>query len=307
MITVVSGENRFLVQQHMRRTVDPFIAEHGDLAVERIDANEASYDDIRAAVESLPFLVSKKLVIVNNLSQNKEAAEKFDELKELASDTTDLFIVEAKLDKRGAYYKKLKKQKEFTEYAELDESSLSAWLVDMAHQLNGSISRSDASYLVQRVGANQLRLSNEVKKLIQYNVHITKSSIDDLTVENPGTTIFNLIDSIFSGNMQQALRIYDEQRKLRIEPQAIHGMLVWQMHTVAIISAAPKNTPAQTIASQSGISPFVVQKSQRIAAKMSRSAILQFLQLLRDIDYRSKRSALDYDEALRFAIVSLAK
>lgn len=306
MIIALCGTNTFQVSQHATKLTTEFIAEHGDLALERLNAPEVEYEKILGAIESLPFLATKKMVVIHDLSQNKQAAESLEHLQERASDTTDVVVVEAKLDKRSAYYKQLKKITDFHEYNDLDEAQLATWLVGQAKAASASINSADARYLVQRAGTDQLRLNNELAKMAQYNPTITRKTIDLLTSENPTTTIFNLIDSIFSGNTKKALEIYDEQRRLRVEPQAIHAMLVWQMHVVAVAAAAPKEVSSATIAKDAGISPFVVQKSQRIAQKMERPKIRECIALLRDIDYRSKREPINYDEALKYLIVSLA-
>ncbi|MGI9027799.1 MAG: DNA polymerase III subunit delta, partial [Candidatus Saccharimonadales bacterium] len=280
MISVLSGPNAFQLRNNVQKITQDFVAEHGDLALEKLDAPEVTYNQILGAIESLPFLASKKMVVVEDLSLNKEASEQVEKLVERAGESTDLIIVESKLDKRSVYYKQLKKMPGFHEYNELEEHQLAEWLTAEATAMNAKLARTDAQYLVQRVGANQLRLSRELEKLIQYDPAVTKKTIDLLTEENPSSTIFNLIDSVFSGNLTQALRIYDEQRMQRIEPQAIHGMLVWQMHAVAIAAAAPSSANHAQIARDSGISPFVIQKSQRIARNMGRAKIREFTTLL---------------------------
>lgn len=306
MTVAITGTNSFLAKAEAKALVDDFVKINGDLALERLDATEVTEQVIFAAIESMPFLASKKMVVVQDLSANQAASEALEQIIEGAGDSTELLILEGKLDKRSAYYKQLKKLTDFREFNELDESQLGEWLTGEAKRLGAKLSRSDAQYLVQRVGANQMMLSHEIEKLAQYNPEINRHSIDELTIENPSSTVFNLIDSAFTGNLAQALQIYDEQRRQRVEPQAIHGLLVWQMHNVSITAAAPPSMSSSDIAKQSGISPFVAQKSQRIAHGMGRRKIIEFMQLLRDIDYRSKHETLDYDEALRYAIVKLA-
>ncbi len=306
MTIALAGVNSFQRNEELRKLVDAFVHEHGDLALEKLDADEAEYNQILGAIESLPFLATKKMVVLYDLSFNKEATEQLEHLIERAGDSTDLIIVESKVDKRSVYYKQLKKITDFHEYTEMDEPQLTSWLVAEAEQANAKLSRQDASYLVQRAGINQMLLSHELHKLVQYDPIVTKKSIDLLTAENPSSTIFNLIDSVFSGNLNQALRIYDEQRQQKVEPQAIHGMLVWQMHAVAIAVSAPSSVNSAQIAKDSSMSPFVIQKSQRIARSMGRAKIIKFMKLLRDIDYRGKHEVFDYDEALRYAIISLA-
>jgi DNA polymerase-3 subunit delta len=307
MVRVLTGTNWFGVKARLDELTGTFVKEHGDLALERLDANEASYEQIVGAIESLPFLASKKLVIVQELSANKQAAESFEALLERLPDITDLIIVESKVDKRSVYYKTLKKSTEFEEFNQLDEYQIAEWLVSQASNQQAELSKNDARYLVERAGNDQTKLAGELDKLIAFSPKISRSNIDLLVDSSPSSTIFNLIDSMFSGDLSSAISLYKEQRSQRIEPQAIHAMLVWQMHTVALVSAAPKEDSAQKIAASSGMNPFVVQKSQRIAGKMDRTKIMEFIGLLRDIDYRSKRETLDYDEALKFALVSLTR
>lgn len=300
MVIAVGGNNSFQVKAHTDVLIKEFVKEHGDLALEKLDAEEVTYEQILGAVESLPFLASKKMVVVSEMAANKQAAEAVDAIIQRSGDTTDVILVEfKKYDKRSNYYKQLKKLADLHEYNDMDEAQLADWLVG---ESDGKLTKSDARYLVQRAGTDQLKLSHELQKLIQYG-EINKKSIDLLVDENPSSTIFNLIDSVFSGNLKQALQIYDDQRKQRVEPQAIHGMLVWQMHAVAVVSAAPGDAQ---VAKEAGLSPFVVQKAQRIARQMGRAKIIEFMKLLRDIDYRGKHEIFDYDEALRYAIVTLA-
>jgi DNA polymerase III delta subunit len=203
------------------------------------------------------------------------------------------------------YYKNLKKIEGFEEFKDPDPSNLHGWLMSQAKMLGANISHVDATYLIDRVGANQTLLAHEVEKLAQYDLRISRANIDLLTEQTPSSTVFNLIDSAFSGNLALALKLYDEQRAQKVEPQAVHGMLVWQMNIVAVCATAG-NKNSHEIATETKLNPYVVGKSQNIARRMGREKISEFLKLLRDIDYASKHKTYDYDQAMRYAIVSLA-
>ncbi len=305
MVVVLAGVNWFALKSELDRIVEEFTSAHSKLALEKIDCSEVEYNQVIGAIESLPFLTNRKMVVLYDLSKNPDAVEKLPEIIERSDDTTDVVIVEGKLDKRSVYYKSLKKLKGFHEFNELDEAKAVQWLEEQVKKESGTITRSDAQYFVQRIGLNQAMLSTELTKVLDYNSVITRDTINLLTSESPISTVFNLIDSAFSGNLAQAMRIYNEQRAQKVEPQAIHGMLVWQMHVVAMCVVAG-NKPARELASEAKLNPFVVEKSQRIARKMGRVKIESFLSLLRDIDYKSKHQTYDYDEALRYAISTLA-
>ena len=306
MTIALAGSNWYGIKSHSDELISEFVKKYGDISLEKIDAAETEFAEILSAVESLPFLVAKKMVVIKDLSANKTAAENLEQIINGAGEETELLIVEPAVDKRTSYYKQLKNLTTFHEYSELNEEDLAKWLVSEAKIRSAHLTMPDARFIVQRAGTDQLKLSHELDKLAQYDSKITKAAIEKLVDEVPASTVFNLIDSVFAGNLAKALKIYDDQRKLRVEPQAIHGLLVWQMHAVNLACTAPPGVSSSELAKESGISPFVMQKSVRIAQQMGRQKVSDFMQLLRDIDFRAKRQTFDYDEALRFAIISLA-
>ncbi|MDB5170944.1 MAG: polymerase subunit delta [Candidatus Saccharibacteria bacterium] len=305
MIRTFTGENSFELQRELRAVTDAFVAEQGDLALERIDGQEASFDRIQEAVTSLPFLASKKLVLLRAPSANKQFVEKFESLLADIPETTDLIIVEPKLDKRLSYYKFLKKQTDFYDFPPMDANSLSRWLVDTAKQQGGLISVSDAHYLVERVGASQQLVSSDLEKLLLYDANVTRKTIDLLTEATPQSTIFQLLESAFAGNDKRALELYAEQRALKVEPQQIIAMLAWQLHVLAIIKAAGDRS-ADVVAKEAKLNPYVVRKSQGIARKITIAELKTLVSDLLTIDARSKRTALDLDEALQHYLLKLA-
>src|SRR3990167_3741447 len=125
MITILSGENSFVLGSELRRIVAAFVAEYGDMALEKFDGQESEFSSMQAALQSLPFLVDKKIVGLRQPSANKQFVEQAEVLLKEVSDDVDVVIVETKLDKRTAYYKLLKKQKGFAVYEQLDTPQLS--------------------------------------------------------------------------------------------------------------------------------------------------------------------------------------
>ena len=293
-----------MLAQDLHRLVDAFVEVHGELALERIDGQEAEMSRIREALTSLPFLASKKMVVLRAPSANKQFVEQAENLLPVVADATDLIIVEPKLDKRSAYYKLLKKSTELTEYNPLDANGLAAWLIRTAKQQGGSLQSNDARYLIDRVGLDQQMLFSELQKLLLHNATITKASIDLLTDRAPQSTIFQLLEAAFAGNAPRALELYTEQRALKVEAPQIIAMLAWQLHILALVKAATNRSTDQ-IAADAKLSPYVVQKSATIARYLSLSRLRQLVAELLDIDTKSKRTNLDVDDALQLYILKL--
>lgn len=305
MIITLTGENAFGLQRELERIIAAFVAEQGDLALERLDGEEVDLNRIREALTSLPFLASKKLVVLKRASANKGFVEEAEKLLAEVPETTDLLIVEPKLDKRTAYYKLLKKATDFREYKELDAVGLAKWLAGEAKAQGGELAQRDAQFLVDRIGLNQQLLSNELEKLLLYDKRVTRESIELLTEATPQSTIFELLEAAFAGNTKRALELYAEQRALKVEPPQIVAMLAWQLHVLALIKAGGSRSP-DSIASEAKLSPYVVKKSAGIARKLTLAELKSLVQNLLDIDVRSKREALDADEALQNYLMSLS-
>ena len=304
MITTLTGENSFAWQRVLRGQVDKFVAEFGDLALQRIDGEEAEFSVVQEALTSLPFLSNKKLVVLRSPSKNKEFAESVEQILANVGETTDVIIIESKLDKRLSYYKYLKSKTDFKEFNELDINGLSTWLTTRAKELGGSISSSDARYIGERVGLNQQLLGNELEKLILHNPAVTRQTIDLMTDETPQSTIFHLLESAFSGNSRKAMKLYQEQRALRVEPQQIVAMIAWQLHVLAILKSAGDRS-IDEIAKDSKLNPYVLRKSQTIADDLSLKELEALIEQLLDIDNKSKSTNIDIDEALKNYLLRL--
>ena len=305
MIQTLTGANTFLLKRELDVAVAAFVMAHGDLALERIDGQEAELAKIQEAITSLPFLSNKKMVVLRAPSANKAFTEKVAQLLGDVPETTDVIIVEPKVDKRSSYYKYLKSKTTFQEFNDLDQYALASWLVATANGLGGTINSKDANYLVERVGANQQTLGNELEKLLLYAPTITRQTIDSLTEAAPQSTIFQLLEAVFAGNLHRAFELYSEQRALKVEPAQIIAMIAWQLHVLVIIKTAGQRS-ADEIAREAKISPYVIRKSQEIARRLTLVKLKALISDLLIIDTRMKREALDADEALQHYLLKLS-
>jgi DNA polymerase III delta subunit len=189
-------------------------------------------------------------------------------------------------------------------FEDLDSSQLANWIEQTTKQEGGSIKNIDARYLIDFAGSNQLKLSNEILKLISYNPEISRANIDELVEPIPQTTIFQLLDVAFSGKSKEILRIYDEQKRQKVSPQQVIAMLTWQIHILAMIKAAG-NASSSEIASKTKTSPYVVSKSMTLARNMTMSDIRKLTEDLLELDIKLKNQTIDADDALMQLLLSI--
>lgn len=301
----LSGPNDFLRQAALGEMRDAFVREHTDMALEQLDGEEAAPARMAEAMQSLPFLTARKLVILREPGKQKTFAEHIETTLKTLPETTDLIIIEPKPDKRTAYYKTLKKHTDFKEFNELDAGGLARWLVAQAKAAGATLSAPDAGFLVERVGINQQLLKNELDKLLLDGPNMTRQTIQDLVEPMPQSTIFELIDAAFKGQTAHALALYEEQRALKVEPQAIIALLAWQLHVLAVVKAAGDRTP-DDIAKTAKLNPYVVRKTSGLARGLSLERIKTMVSDLLTLDIKTKTTAIDADEATKLFILNLA-
>jgi DNA polymerase III delta subunit len=183
---------------------------------------------------------------------------------------------------------------------------LARFASDQAKAFGSQLSTAYARYLVERVGLNQQIVASEVEKLSLLGGTINRARIDAMTEPTPQSTIFQLIDAAMSGRADRALKLYDEQRSLKVEPQQILAMLAWQLHAMALVKAAGDRGPDR-VAKEAGLSPYVASKTAALVRGLTLGHLVRLVDELVRTDIRSKREALDLDAALKNFIIKLAQ
>lgn len=304
MIVVLTGSNDFTRKAELDRLVDVFTHEHGDFGLEWINAADIEFGRLLESVSSLPFLAARRMIVLEGIGANKDIADNADRLLDAVADTTDLIINERKFDKRLSLYKTLKKRADFREYVELDERGLTAWLADEAKTRGGELGRSDALYLVARAGLDQMGLSNELDKLLAFDPKITRSSIDMLTEPLPQGSVFDLLDAAFAGNRKKTMELYQDQRRQQVEPQAIMGMIAWQVHVLAVVKFNEKDG-AESIAAQAKLNPYVVRKTMNLTRGLSQKEVKDLVSRALALDVRLKSEMIDADDAVQHFLLTI--
>ena len=303
MIVAFIGDNSHAREQAAKEFIDSFAGLHGAIAIDKFAGEDINLAILKEAISTLPFLSARRLVVVRDLGSNKELVENFADINKSVADTTDLIIIESHLDSRNKYQSNLKAVAEIREFIHLQGSELTNWVIEQTKKLGGQISHEVANALISRVGANHQLLVNELTKLVLYQPEITLETISLLTVRSPQSSIFAMLDAAFDGKTAKALQLYAEQRALGMEPAAILAMIIWQLHILNIVKAA-NAMPANEIASQAKLSPFVVRKNMNVAKQITNQKLEQLLDLTIETDKMLKSTSVNADDALQTLITA---
>lgn len=307
MIYLYYGENTQERDVAIKKVLQEFIAVNGDMAVDVIDTESADLATIIDSVTTVPFLSPKRLVVLRYLSANKDAAAAVDMVLDRVADTTDVLFIEARLDARSVYAKTLKKRlTEVQSFDSVEGPMLQDWVMNSAKQLNGSINAASAQLLIDRVGSNQQLLHNELSKLVLVSADITDETIKEMTHISPHSSVFAMLDSIMQGSVSEASRLYYEQRVQGMEPQAILGMIAWQLHILAMIVVS-KDQSVDSIATTTKLNPFVIRKNKAIAKNISRVQMVHLLDAAIESDMRIKTGKSRPDQEVHVLLLTLAE
>jgi len=276
-----------------------FEKKHGELNISILDGAQVPPGEIISAVNSVPFLGEKRLVIVKNfLSQGD--AENHKPLTELLKDIPDftvlIFSEFGAVDRRLSLYKKLKKEATIEEFAALEGTKLTNWIAGYVTKHGGSI-RHDASLLLaQQTEGNLYRLENELRKLVGYTNgerEIGLREVELLVKTSFSTSIFKLTDSIGQKNQRLALKTLHE---LIDSGDELHGILYMIMRQFRIITGVKdlvdRGLRQDEITSELKEHPYVVKNTMGQARNFSMTQLKRAYKLLREIDTRLKTGGI---------------
>lgn len=306
MIRFLYGENDYAVDAAVRTARQAYLAEYDSFGLEVLDGEEVGYALVDAALNQLPFLVSKKLVIVRHIFAHKELVEKLQGSLENVPDEIDVLLVDAKPDKRTKLYKYLDKTCPKEVFNPLDMPQLIKWVKDTAVSQNVVLSDALARSLVERSGADQYRLFHDIEVLALQPQPITPSMLQELVQPTLSSTIFELLEAAFAHKLERALQIYNELLTQKVDPHEIVPMIGWQLHIYALIKSAG-DRPAAEIARLGKVHPFVVSKSTSIARAMTLVQLKKLVEATLNADLALKTSRGNPHDVGRVLILELSQ
>jgi DNA polymerase III delta subunit len=295
MVVVLTGKNSYLLQKNLQDTTQLFTDEFGD-SVERFDGSElTSADGVLDAVRSISFLEPRKLVIVRDFAQCKDLIEKIESVISQTADSTDLLLVDPKLDKRTSAYTFIKKNSELRTFDDIAPYELQRWLVDESKSIGLELPGDLAKFLVDRVGPNQQLLSSELEKLSLQTAPVTKTIIEELVEPTPQSKVFDMLEALFTGKPQRAQELYLDQRAQGEEPQKLLAMITWQLQQLTLAVFAPSKSVDKLVSA--GMSPYSAQKALQMAKHITPTDLKFYITELAEIDASAKTNA-DIESAL---------
>jgi DNA polymerase III subunit delta len=300
MITLLTGENGFENERALKALASSF-----DGTVERIDGSELDIKQLPDLLMGVSLFASKRLVVIKNLSENKNLWSQFGDWMARVSPDIHLVLVEPKPDKRTKTYKDLQKAADVREsklWTERDAGVAEQWVAAEAKRMGFELDKKCAQFLVRRVGVDQWLLSQALHKLSVAET-VSVETIEDIIEPNPTENVFMLFESALKGD---ALKIKKMLAILETTEDAYRllGLLSGQAVQFAVLALSDK--PSAEVAKDMGVHPYAMSKLAPAAKKLGRTGAKRIVAAFSEADEAVKSSAVDPWLLIERALIKVA-
>lgn len=262
MLYVLCGENEFDKRQKLAALIA------GGAVPECYDGEQLDAASLRDIIQGQSLFTLERTVIISRLSDNSAL---WAELPEIAvSGSTEVVLLESKLDKRTKTYKWLRKNAEIYEFTLLNERQkprLAKWCVNEARKRGYTLSVVQAEILIDRLGYDQLRLSNFIEQL-SFAGEITDDLLDKLAPLAKSESAFELFTAVLSGSSGRIHEIISYLEAEGGTESAYQTMGLLASQAVNLNALVLSGNDTASVAADFSTNPYVLQKLSSYANKI---------------------------------------
>jgi DNA polymerase III subunit delta len=314
------GNDEFAISRRLKDFESDFTdPTSADMNTALLDARSMSENDFNNAVNAMPFLARRRLVLLANPSSkynNPSVRKKFFEYIEKMQDTTRLVLYESVEPKEADKHWLVK-------WAEKNDTliqvkafmlprlkDMTGWIVNEAKNQRGQIEPRAAEMLKEMVGVDTRQAGMEISKLLAYvnwARPINSQDVETVCIVTSQQSVFDFVDALANGNGKSAQHLL--HRLLESEDEfSLWGMVVRQFRLLIqareILDArGNKDDMARAVK----IHPFVAEKAMQQAAHFSIESLESIYRKLLRIDEGVKTSQVTLDLALDTLVVELTR
>ncbi|MBQ2713983.1 MAG: DNA polymerase III subunit delta [Clostridia bacterium] len=279
--------------------------------IEMPELNKAVFNDenfdaekIILSCQQMPLMSEKRLVVVKNVAKIKDAdLKKLEEYCKAPALETILVFQEIVGQN---VFAKLSAEKVLCN--KLSEGELSQIIESKFKESGKSISLGAVALLIDFCGSDQMRIRNELSKLLYAGKdEITESDIKKMVKKSDEYSVFEITSALSSGNGDKAITLMKKMLET-MEFPVILGLI--SAHYRRVLYAGLAEGTNAEIAKHLGVKEFAISKAKGIAKNLSPAKILKISNLILDVDYDIKSGKMNAENAmyyLVFQIISITK
>lgn len=318
LIYLFTGTSEIFIKNRMNRIIQSF--NKYEYTIIKYDMETTSLSTVLSDAITVPFLEELKIIILKNPKfLTKSATSTKDEIKAMLKylknpcDST-LLIIDATntvINQSNEIYKMLKNVARIIDYPDPEEIELKGWIV-RSFDANGIDIKDDAlTLLLEYIGDDQARLSQEIDKLSSYvgkGGTIRKEDIKLLVPKNINNEIYLLIKAIINHDLALTNQIYDNLITHTKDSLTIFSLISNKFKELLSTYRLLKYGYSQSDIAKfynvsTGKAYYIVQE-----ARVFKLSDLEFyIDKLAELDYQIKSGKLDKTIGLELLLLKLPK
>lgn len=316
---IFHGEEVFLLHHYLQQLKKCVLDElTADFNFHKLTAETFSVRDLADAVEALPMMAERTLVLVDEIDLFKlNEADRtgiIDILSDIPEYCTVVFTYETtpwKPDKRmKKLWEAIDQNSAIVEFPKQEKRDLVAWIGRHFAAEKKRISPELCVYLIEITGGTMTALAGEIGKIAAFSGSetITKSDIDAVTEPVLDAVVFQMTDLLGQGDYGSALVKLHQLLKMQQEPIAILGAIGGHFRRVSaarILLDSGKQAPE--LMRLYGLTDFAARKTMSAAGRFSQSFCRRASELVLEADNKMKTSYDAPERLLEVLVVELAR
>lgn len=335
MLFIFWGKDAFSIEEALQEVKGSL----GDMSLlstntTSLDGQKLTVKELKAVVETVPFLAPARLVIVKGLldrfepksaaaqpKKSKSSSAKQDDSQMLAEcirampESTVLVLIDTienskKPLQNNPLYNAIADKATVRAFPILKGARLTQWVQNRVNRMGGSISQQATGILTDTIGGDLFTLSNEINKLVAFTAGrmIEEKDVRLLVAASREVEVFTLIDAIIDRKTAVAAQILQTILQGGAAPPQILVLLARQVEIlVRIKDLRNRRRPVAEIQAKVGIfNPYAWERVSKRADRYTLDALKDFYRRLLETDLAIKTGRLEGDLAVNILIADLS-
>lgn len=315
-VFVLWGEEIFLKSHYVKQLkelLQPDCME--ELNVFRFDGKEYDIRRVDEAIEALPVMADKKLLLFSDSfifkPDGRTGAKSTyrdywaERLRDIP-DYVSILFDESEIDKRSALLKQADKIGACVEFSYMTENEMVRWTQKLFTVLGTQISAQNAAYLNEMTQGGMMAVRREAEKLAAYCLgrpSVTRADIDLLVMPTIEGKVFDMVAAMLQHNAEAALKLLDDLFVLKFDANQILPPIIYNADKLLQTKLLMKSgADKSAIVSKLKISPFAASKFMRDSTKYSVQDLERLVHRLSETDGFIKSNSMDNESLVSLLV-----
>ncbi len=319
---LVLGTEKYLQDQIRDAFLKRLAVEDDDLNFAQFDMERDPLDSVLAEAESAPFFGDQRLIFVERpyffTAEKKANAPEHDMdafltyLKQPNETSVVVFFADyEKLDERKKITKQLKKASELIDVHPLKEPEVRRYVQQTMENDGLKMDRQTIDLFLQLTDLDLSKTMQELEKLKIFagETHfVSKQELLQLIPKTLEHNIFDLTGNVLSGNVEAALRIYQDLHLQGEETIKINAILIGQLRLLLQTRILMKAGYQQAkIAETLKIHPYRVKLAMQQVRNYQEENLVRLLDELVENDYLIKTGKVEKEFAFQLFVLQASQ